>query len=85
MASKVGPKLGLVVDLIPHHRVGFAGCVRCPNGEDESAFPCNYQELQDLCKGQEVKTPFETDVKLDRNTDPPGGPYSTPLLMDRFC
>lgn len=40
---QVGHHLCLVVDAVPHHRVGLAGGARCPHGEDEAPHPRHLQ------------------------------------------
>ena len=48
MARQVGSKLGLVVDLIPHHGVRLACGVGRPDGEDESPLPGGDEQPQHL-------------------------------------
>ena len=48
MARQVGSKLGLVVDLIPHHGVRLACGVGRPDREDESPLPGGDEQPQHL-------------------------------------
>lgn len=48
VAGQIGTKLCLVVDLVPHHRVGLARGARRADGEDEAPVPGHDQELEDL-------------------------------------
>lgn len=48
MAGQIGPKLRLVVYLVPHHRVRLACGARGADGEDEASVPGHDQELEDL-------------------------------------
>lgn len=48
VAGQVGAKLGLVMDLVPDHRVRFPCGAGCANGEDEPPVPRHDQQPQDL-------------------------------------
>lgn len=48
MATQVCVHLGLVVDLIPHHRVALTGCAGGAHCENQASLPSHPQELQDL-------------------------------------
>lgn len=50
---KVGHHLRLVVDVVPHHRVGLAGGAGRPHGEDEAPHPGHLQQLQHLNRRSE--------------------------------
>lgn len=49
---QVGHHLRLVMDAVPHHRVGLAGGAGCPHGEDEASHPRHLQQLQHLFRVQ---------------------------------
>lgn len=48
VTRQVGHHLRLVVDVVPHHRVGLAGGAGRPHGEDEAPHPGHLQQLQHL-------------------------------------
>lgn len=50
VTRQVGHHLRLVVDAVPHHRVGLAGGAGRPHGEDEAPHPRHLQQLQHLFK-----------------------------------
>lgn len=53
---QVGAKFGLVVDLVPHHRVRLACGTGSADGEDEASVPGCDQQLENLCSGVHTRS-----------------------------
>lgn len=53
VARQIGAKLGLVVNLVPHHRVRLPRGAGRADGEDQAPVPRCDQQLQDLVDDRE--------------------------------